>query len=125
MISLHKQARTTPAARAELAGSFESVTVLARRFNITPATVYKRKSRQSVHDRSHTAHTLQTTLSPAQEATVVAFRRTLLLPLDDLLAVTREFLCKDVPPSGLNRCLRRRGVGNLNALKPSTPKESH
>ena len=50
-------------------------------------------------------------------------RRTLLLPLDDLLAVTREFLCKDVSRSGLDRCLRRFGVGNLNALKPSTPKE--
>jgi transposase InsO family protein len=125
MISLHKQARTTPAVRAELAGSCESVTVLARRFNITPATVYKWRARQSVHDRSHTAHKLQTTLSPAQEAIVVQLRRTLLLPLDDLLAVTREFLCKDVSRSGLDRCLRRHGVGSLNALKPSTPKEPH
>ena len=41
MIALHKQARTMPAVCAELAGSSESVTVLARRFNITPATVYK------------------------------------------------------------------------------------
>ena len=52
-------------------------------------------------------------------------RRTLLLRLDDLLAVTREFLCKEVSRSGLDRCLRRHGVGNLNALKPSTPKEPH
>ena len=125
MIALHKQARTTPAVRAELARSSESATVLARRFSITPATVYKWKSRQSVHDRSHTAHTLQTTLTPAQEAVVVELRRTLLLPLDDLLAVTREFLCKEVSRSGLDRCLRRHGVGNLNALKPSTPKEPH
>ena len=71
MIALHKQARTTPAVRAELAASAESVAVLARRFNITQATVYKRRSRQSVHDRSHTAHALQTTFSPAQEAIVV------------------------------------------------------
>lgn len=125
MIALHKQARTTSAVRAELAGSSESVTVLARRFNITAATVYKWKSRQTVHDRSHTAHTLQTTLTPAQEAVVVELRRTLLLPLDDVLAVTREFLCKDVSRSGLDRCLRRHGVGNLNALKPSTPTEPH
>ena len=84
MIALHKQARTTPAVRAELARSSESVTVLARRFSIMPATVYKWKSRQSVHDRSHTANTLQTTLTPAQEAVVAELRRTLLLPLDDL-----------------------------------------
>ncbi len=123
MIVLHKQARTTPSVRAELADSTDSVTVPARRFNITPATVYKWQSRKSVHDRSHTAHKLQTTLSPAQEAVVVPLRRTLLLPLDDLLAVTREFLCKDVSRSGLDRCLCRFGVGNLNALKPGAPKE--
>lgn len=52
-------------------------------------------------------------------------RRTLLLPLDDLLAVTREFLCADVSRSGLDRCLRRHGVGSLNALKPALPKEPH
>ena len=30
---------------------------------------------------------------------------------------------KDASRSGLDRCLRRFGVGNLNTLKPSTPKE--
>lgn len=34
---------------------------------------------------------LQTTATPAQEAIVVYLRMTLLLPLDDLLAVTCEF----------------------------------
>ena len=52
-------------------------------------------------------------------------RRTLLLPLDDLLAVTREFLSPDVSRSGMDRCLRRHGVGNLNALRPATPQEPH
>lgn len=32
-------------------------------------------------------------MSKAREAAVVELRRTLLLPLDDLLAVTREFIC--------------------------------
>ncbi len=49
----------------------------------------------------------------------------LLLPLDDLLAVTREFLNPDVSRSGLDRCLRRHGVSNLNALRPRTPAEPH
>lgn len=52
-------------------------------------------------DRSHTARRLQTTRLPAQEASVVKLRKTLLLPLDDLLAVTREFLCPQVSRSGL------------------------
>ncbi|MFM9429115.1 transposase InsO family protein [Variovorax sp. GrIS 2.14] len=73
----------------------------------------------------HTAHRLQTTLTPAQERIAVELRRTLLLPLDDLLAVTREFICEKVSRSGLDRCLRRHGVGNLNALKPSKPQEPH
>ena len=78
-----------------------------------------------MQDRSHTAHRLQTQLTPAQEIVVVHLRRALLLPLDDLLAVTREFICSTVSRSGLDRCLRRHGVGNLNALKPAEPKEAH
>jgi hypothetical protein len=50
-------------------------------------------------------------------------RKTLLLPLDDLLAVTREFLCAEVSRSGLDRCLRRYGVGNLRALLPEQSQE--
>lgn len=125
MIALHKRARTTPAIRAEIAASTESAKALACRFGVSEATIYKWKSRQSVQDRSHTAHRLQTTLTSAQETIVVHLRRTLLLPLDDLLAVTREFLCPDVSRSGLDRCLRRHGVGNLHALKPATPQEPH
>ena len=45
-------------------------------------------------------------------------RRTLLLPLDDLLAVIREFINPDVSRSGLDRCLRRHGVSDLKALQP-------
>ena len=48
----------------------------------------------------------------------MALRQTLLLPLDDLLAVTREFLNAGVSRSGLDRCLRRHGVSDLKALLP-------
>lgn len=121
MIALHKNARTTPAIRAEIAASSDRAAVLAQRFGITEATVYKWKKRTSVHDASHTPHRLQTTLTPTQERVVVELRRTLLLPLDDLLAVTREFICPQATRSGLDRCLRRHGVGNLGELKPAQP----
>jgi len=49
---------------------------------------------------------------------VVALRETLLLPLDDLLVVTREFIHPEVSRSGLDRCLRRHGISNLKALMP-------
>lgn len=125
LVSLHKCARTTPAVRAEIARSKEPVRVLARRYRITEATVYKWRSRQEFMDRSHTAHRLQTTLTPAQEAVVVELRKTLLIPLDDLLSVTREFLNPEVSRSGLDRCLRRHGVGNLHDLKPREAAPPH
>lgn len=126
MVSLHKNARTTPAVRAEIAASGNlSAAHLSQHYGVSESTIYKWKSRDSVHDRPHTAHHLQTTLTPAQERIVVELRRSLLLPLDDLLAVTREFICDSVSRSGLDRCLRRHGVGNLNALKPAKPQEPH
>ncbi len=75
--------------------------------------MWKWRKRDSVHDRSHTPHKLQTTLTPAQEAVAVSLRMALLLPFDDLLAVVREFLNPDVSRSGLDRCLRRHGMSKL------------
>jgi hypothetical protein len=73
-------------------------------------------------DRSHTAHRLQTTMNSGQETIAVYLRRHFLLSLDDLLAVAREFLCPKVSRSGLDRCLRRHGLGNLRDLLPKETK---
>ncbi|MCE1184925.1 MAG: IS481 family transposase [Rhodocyclales bacterium] len=124
-IKLHKRARTTPAVREEIAASQEPASVLALRYGVSICTIYKWKRREVFTDKSHTADRLQTTLTPEQEFVAVQLRKTLLLPLDDLLAVMREFVCKDVSRSGLDRCLRRHGVGSLKALLPATPKEPH
>jgi hypothetical protein len=61
-LRLHKNARTTPAVRAEIAASTEGVSALARR----RVTVRKWKHRTDPMDRSHTAH-LQTTMNSGQE----------------------------------------------------------
>lgn len=55
---------------------------------------------------------------------MVELRKALLRPLDDLLAVTREFLCKDVSRSGLDRRTRRHGVNNLHTLRPAASKDA-
>jgi len=125
LIHLHKQATTTPKVRAAIQASDEPASILAERFGTTEQTVYKWRHRDSVHDRSHTPHRLQTTLNPAQEAVAVALRKTLLVSLDDLLAVVREFLNPDASRSGLDRCLRRHGVGNLRALTAREPRPKH
>lgn len=121
LISLHKQATTTPKIRAAIQANPEPAWMVAERYGISEQTVWKWRKRDSVHDRSHTPHRLQTTLTPAQEAVAVALRKALLLPLDDLLAAVREFLNPNMSRSGLDRWLRRPGAGNLRKLKPAAP----
>jgi transposase/transposase InsO family protein len=125
LIHLHSQATTTPKVRAAIQESDEVGTVLAERFGVTPQTIYKWRKRDSVEDRSHTPHKLQTTLTPAQEAVAVALRKALLVSLDDLLAVVREFLNPHVSRSGLDRCLRRHGVGNLRDVQAKAARPKH
>jgi transposase InsO family protein len=117
-IRLHKNARTTPAVRQEIQNSPLGDRALAQKHGISRATARKWQRRDSTEDASHRPHTLHATLTPAQEVIVVYLRKALLLPLDDLLAVTREFLNTDVSRSGLDRCLRRHGVASLKALRP-------
>ncbi len=121
VIKLHSQATTPPKIRAAIQASDDPAWVLAERHGTTEQTVWKWCQRASVEDRSHTPHRLQTTLTPAQEAVAVALRKTLLVSLDDLLAVVREFLNPKASRSGLDRCLRRHGVGPLRALERACP----
>ncbi len=79
-ISLHKQATPPPKVRAAIQASDEPARVLAERCGISEQTVWKWRKRDSVHDRSHTPHKLQTTLTPAQEAVAVSLRRTCCCP---------------------------------------------
>jgi len=127
-IRLHGKARTTPEIRREIQASDLPATVLARKYGVHRHTLRKWRKRDSVEDASHRPHRIHATLSPPQEAVVVALRETLLLPLDDLLAVTHEFINPQVSRSGLARCLRRYGVSDLKALVaaregPDTPDE--
>ena len=74
LIHLHKQATTTPKNRTAIQASDAPASVLAERFGTTEQTLYKWRHRDSVDDRSHAPHRLQTTLTPAQEAVAVALR---------------------------------------------------
>ena len=123
LIHLHKRATTTPKVRATIQSSDEARTVLAASFGVTPQTVYTWRKRDSVEDRSHTPHRLQTMLTPVQEAVAVALRQTLLVSLDVMLAAVREF--PNASRSGLDRCLRRHGVGNLRDLKAKAARPKH
>ena len=117
----HRQATTTPRVRAAIQAGSEPAPLPAGRFGITGQTVCKWRTRDSVGDGSHTPHRLQTTPTPSQEAVAVALRQTLPVWPDDLPAVVREFPNPNAWRSGLDRCLRRHGVGNLHDLRAGAP----
>ncbi len=114
-IRLHKNATTRPARRAYIQSSPLSVAALAKELSVSQDTIRRWRRRDTVEDRPHTAHRLNTTLTPAQEAIVIALRKTLLLPLDDLLVITREFIHEKATRSGLYRLLARHGLSRLPA----------
>jgi transposase InsO family protein len=84
---------------------------------VTRQTVRKWRQRENQQDLSHCPHHLNTTLSQDEELLVVEIRKLLLLPLDDLLVVTRRFINAKASRAGIGRCLQRYHVSNLKALE--------
>jgi transposase-like protein len=114
---IHPQARTTPQLREEIKAQRDRKQVeLARQYNVTTQTIRKWQQRDVFTDKSHRPHRLQTKLSEHQEMLVVELRKLLLLPLDDLLVIVREFIHPQASRSGIDRTLRRHGVSNLKAM---------
>ena len=76
----HGSATTTGAIQRSQA----RLRAFSKRYGINPKTVAKRKRRTSVADqRTGPKNSHSTVSSPDDEAVVVAFRRSMLLPLDD------------------------------------------
>jgi len=117
-MNIHSEARTTPKIREEIKASKGKMSLkeAANHFNVSRATIIKWQSRDSTADRSHRPHKLHTALTPVQEEIVVMLRRSLLLPVDDLLVVVREFIKPDMVRSGLIRLLTRYQVNRLQEL---------
>ena len=118
LIRLHKNATTTPAIRAYIRNCGKPIKVLARELNLNVATVRKWRQREEVHDVSHRPYSLQTTLSRTQETLVVELRRTLLLSLDDLTAITRAHIHPEASRAAIGRLLKREGLSRLADLIP-------
>ncbi|CAG1769466.1 hypothetical protein BAC2_00340 [uncultured bacterium] len=123
LIRLHKKATTTPAIRDYIRTCGKGVKTLARELRLSVATVRKWRGRVSSEDASHRPRTLQTTLSPAQEALVVELRRTVLLSLDDLTAVVRAHVHPGASRAAVGRLLKREGVSRLADLLPAAEGE--
>lgn len=119
MSKQHKNATTTAEMRAFIFESDLPTAKLSRLLNISESTVRKWRKRKSVADLSHTPKQLNTTLSVAQEYVVVQLRIRLMLSLDQLLAVCKEFINENTSRAGLQRCLKRHGVSRLADMEPA------
>lgn len=88
---LHGSATTTHAIRAAIQRSKSPLKDPARQHGLNQKTVAKWRTRTFVHDAPMGPKTVRSTvLTTEEEATVVAFRKHTLLPLDDCLYACRR-----------------------------------
>ena len=114
MLSIHPQARTTPAVRIEIARSHEPTGVLVARCGISPETVRKWRQRgvRDCQDRSSRPHQLPWKATDEERAIVCALRRATGFPLDDLTFVITHFL-PHLNRDSVYRLLKAEGLGRL------------
>jgi transposase len=112
MLSIHPNARTTPAVRAEIVRSSEPTGVLARRYGVSTETVRKWRKRgpAECRDRSSRPHRLPWKASEEERAVVCALRRATGFPLDDLTFIITHFL-PHLNRDAVYRILRAEGLG--------------
>jgi transposase InsO family protein len=119
---LHGSARTTQAVRLSIQRSTHTVAALAERHGIDRKTVTKWRKRATVEDDAMgPKRPRSTVLSAEEEATVVAFRRRTLLPLDDCLYALQPSI-PHLTRSALHRCLQRHGISRLPEVEGDKPK---
>jgi len=118
----HGSATTTHAVRAAIQRSQASLPTLSRELGINPKTVAKWRKRATVEDlKTGPKAPHSTTLTQAEEAAVVAFRRHTLLPLDDCLYALQPSI-PHLTRSALHRCLQRHGISRLPDIEGDKPK---
>ena len=116
-LKLHANATTTPRTRAYIQKSSASNQALARELGIHSRTVARWKGRQDVADRSTRPHRPATTMTAWEEALVAELRRSLALPLDDILEAMRRCLNPKLSRSAIHRCLQRHGLSARRATQ--------
>jgi transposase len=123
MLSLHPQARTTPAVRQEIARSSEPTGVLAQRFSVSTETIRKWRKRgaKDCQDHSSRPHKLPWKATDEERAIVCALRRSTGFPLDDLTFVVTHFL-PHLNRDAVYRILKAEGLGRLPPAQQRQPK---
>jgi len=99
-----------------------SLAKLSRELGINPKTVAKWRRRATVEDlKTGPKSPHSTTLSEAEEAMIVAFRRHTLLPPDDCLYALQPSI-PHLTRSALHRCLQQHGISRLPDIEGDKPK---
>lgn len=121
----HGSATTTPAVRAALQRSQASLAQRSKELGINAKTVAKWRKRQTVEDlKTGPKEPRSNVLTEAEEATIVAFRRHTLLPLDDCLYALQPTI-PHLTRSALHRCLQRHGISRLPDVEGDKPKRQN
>ena len=106
----HGSSTTTHAVRAAIQRLQASLATLSQELGINPKTVAKWRKRTTVEDlKTGPKAPHSTTLTEAEEAAVVAFRRHTLLPLDDCLYALQPSI-PHLSRSALHRCAAQTGL---------------
>ena len=106
-LRLHANATTTPRTRAYIQRSTASTAALARELGIHPRPVARWKARSDATDRSTRPHRLATPITAWEEGLILELRRSLALPLDDIVEAMRRCINPQLSRSGIHRCLKR------------------
>ena len=124
MLTIHPNARTTPAVRAEIARSGEPTGVLAKRYGVSTETIRKWRKRgaENCRDRSSRPHKLPWGATEEERAIVCALRRATGFPLDDLTFVVSHFL-PHLKRDAVYRILRAEGLNRLPQKPAEQPRK--
>ncbi|WP_005619571.1 hypothetical protein [Tritonibacter mobilis] len=117
---LHSSATTTHAIRALIQRSQALNAALSRELGINVKTVAKWRQRERVEDaRMGPKEARSTTLSPDEEAAVVAFRCHTLLPLDDcFMLIARP--CRQCSQTSISVSETLKRASQFNTLIPKS-----
>jgi len=109
---LHKNAKTNYAIRQEIKQSQDSISALAKKFNLSWSTVKKWRERETLEDKSSRPHKLRTTLTQAQEDLIIFERKKFKKTVEEIY-FSLEGKIPNLYPLKIYRCLVRYGLNVL------------